>query len=76
MVFTIVFLILYGLGLGACRLAAMLFSGIDAAFVKNIAFIPILNVIATFIIIFFLLYLVKDYRANKKKIEDKSAKPL
>lgn len=76
MVFVIVFVIIYGLALGICRLATMLFSGTDAALVKNMAYVPILNVVASVLIILFLFYIVKDYRANKKKIEDKSAKPL
>lgn len=66
MTFVIVFVILYGVGLGACRLAAMLFSGTDASLVKNIGFVPILNLIATVIIIMFMFYIVRDYRKNNK----------
>ena len=67
MTFIMVFVILYGLGVGCCRLGAMLFTGTDAALVKNIGFVPILNVIATIIIIMFLFYIVRDYRKNNKK---------
>ena len=70
MVFTIVFLILYGLGFGVCRLTAMLFSGAEAALVKNVAFIPIMNVITSILIVFFMFYIVKDYRRNKKKLDE------
>lgn len=70
MVFAIVFLILYGLGFGICRLTALLFSGTDATIVKNVALVPILNVIAVILIVFFLFYIVKDYRRTKKKLEE------
>ena len=70
MMFIIVFIILYGLGFGLCRLAAMLFTGTDADLIKNIAFVPVMNVITLVIIVFFLFYVVKDYRQNKKKEEE------
>ena len=70
MTFAIVFLILYGLGYGVCRLTAMLFSGTDATIVKNVALVPILNVIAVILIVFFMFYIVKDYRRTKKKLEE------
>lgn len=77
MVFIVVFLILYGLGFGICRLATMLFSGTDAALVKNMAYIPIMNVVTAVFIIVFMFYIVKDYRKNKKKVENNnSAKSL
>ena len=75
MTFIVVFLIVYGLGFGVCRLSTMLFTGSDASLVKNMSYVPILNVIASILIIFFLFYIVRDYRRNKKKIEDKAAKP-
>lgn len=71
MVFIITFLILYGLGLGICYLTTSLLSGTDAKLLKNIALVPILNVIVSILIIFFMFYLVKDYRKNVKKVEDK-----
>lgn len=67
MTFLIVFAILYGLGLGVCRLTALLFSGTDAVLIKNVAFVPILNVIAVILIIFFMFYIVKDYRKTKQQ---------
>lgn len=70
MTFAIVFLILYGFGFGVCRLTAMLFSGTDATIVKNVALVPILNVIAVILIVFFMFYIVKDYRRTKKKLEE------
>ena len=66
MAFIIVFVILYGVGLGVCRLSAMLFNGSDASLVKNIGFVPILNVVAAIIIVMFLFYIVRDYRKNNK----------
>ena len=66
MIFLIVFLILYGLGLGICRLTALLFTGTDANLIKNVAYIPVVNVFAAILIIFFMFYIVKDYRKNKQ----------
>ena len=71
MTFMIVFLILYGLGLGACHLSAMLFSGTDASLVRNIGYLPILNVVAAILIVFFLFYIVRDSREGKKKQAEK-----
>lgn len=68
MTFIIVFLILYGLGFGVCRLTAMLFSGSEAALIKNVALVPILNVIAVILIAFFIFYIVKDYRKTKSEL--------
>jgi len=73
MVFAITFLILYGLGLGICYLTTSLLSGSDVKLLKNIALVPILNVIVSIIIIFFMFYLVRDYRKNVKKVEDKKS---
>lgn len=70
MTFAIVFLILYGIGFGVCRLTALLFSGTDATIVKSVGFVPILNVIAVILIVFFMFYIVKDYRRTKKKLEE------
>ena len=67
MIFIIVFAILYGLGFGVCRLSTMLFSGSDANLVRNMGYVPILNVVAAVIIIMFLFYIVKDYRRNNKQ---------
>lgn len=67
MTFIIVFVILYGLGVGICRLSTLLFTGTDATLVKNMGYVPILNVITSIIIIMFLFYIVKDYRKNKQQ---------
>lgn len=67
MTFLIIFILLYGLGLGLCRLSAMLFTGTDALLVKNIAYVPILNIVAVVIIVLFMFYLVRDYRKNNKQ---------
>ena len=68
MTFIIVFVILYGLGYGVCRLTAMLFNGTDATLIKNVAFVPILNVIAIILIVFFFFYIVKDYRKTRSEL--------
>lgn len=70
MTFVIVFLILYGFGFGVCRLTALLFNGTDANIVKSVGFVPILNVIAVILIVFFMFYIVKDYRRTKKELEE------
>lgn len=73
MIFVVVFLILYGMAFGICRLATMLFSGSDAMLVKNIAYVPILNVVASILIIFLMVYIVKDYRKNKQQKQQQNA---
>ena len=72
MLFVMIFLILYGIGFGVCYIAAnTLLNGSDTVIVKNAAFVPVLNVIVSILIVFFIFYLVRDYRRNMKKIEDK-----
>ena len=67
MYFAIVFLILYGVGFGVCRLTLLYLTGIDATLIKIVSFIPIINVIATIFIIAFAYYIVRDYRKDEEK---------
>ena len=70
MTFILVFAILYGFGIGGCMLSAIFFDWADKRIIKYIGFIPILNVIATIVMVMFLFYIVRDYRKNNKKKEE------
>lgn len=74
MSFLITLLITYGLSLGVCRLSTIMFTGTDADLVKNIALVPILNTVASMIIILFIFFLVKDYRNSQKRLQEKNDK--
>lgn len=74
MTFLIVFLILYGLGFGICMLTTILLDGTDKLVVKYTSLIPIINVIGSIIIVIMIFYIVKDYKQNKNKTNNKQIK--
>jgi UPF0716 family protein affecting phage T7 exclusion len=71
MSFLITLLIIYGLSLGICRLFTIIIPGTYTDIIKIVALIPILNTIATVIVILFIFFLVKDYRNSQKKLQEK-----
>lgn len=66
MTFILVFVILYGFGVGGCLLAAVMFDWSNKNIIRYLGFVPVLNVFVVIIMIAFLFYLVRDYRKNNK----------